>query len=30
MQDNSNMEVPEYIKNSHGEMQETQEGVCYQ
>lgn len=30
MQDNSDKEVPDYIKNSHGETQETQEGVCYQ
>lgn len=30
MQDNSNKEIPDYIKNSYGEVQETQEGVCYQ
>ena len=30
LQDNSDKEVPDYIKNSHGETQETQEGVCYQ
>lgn len=30
MQDNSNKEIPDYIKNSHGTVKETPEGVTYE